>query len=143
MSQYNAILNAVRATLAAALPATPVVKRKRVNVTEDDATFPLIVVAPSGDRLTADQFGAYEIAYGVLIVVVDRYGSLYETQDDPTLDLRDSIRQTLYAPTGLLAGVAAVWDFAIDLRPPFDASGLDRGYDYSPLEIQFTAKVTR
>lgn len=142
-SVWAKILGDVK-TLVTAVSPTGIVKvRKRIKRFADEE-FPLIVISPLRDvEVQAEE--AYgdivHIDYEVLIAIIYDGNQKLETDLNNVLDAREAIRHALHV-TGL-TNATTVYDSLINLEPTYDATELDKNYDYSSLSVTYRSKESR
>lgn len=150
-SVYGSILTSVK-TLVSALSGltttNQVVVRKRLAfVKQADAAvlqagLPFVCIAPTAERLfDSHMSNSDHVLYPVQVAVI-RESALALADPEPTLLLRERIRQRLRTAT--LTGVDAVYNQdSYDPSPAFDASGFDAALDVSVQEFAWVSLEVR
>jgi hypothetical protein len=135
-SVFGDILTATKTRLEA-IAGIPTVKIRKKPVLVQEDTIPLVLVTPGRERIGMEAFDTVvEYIYEVQVTVIRAGNRIYESDVQSFLELRQSIRNTLYQP--LLAGAATVIDINMETSPPFDiVSGDANNYDISGIIVKY------
>lgn len=142
MTVFWQILDSVRDRIAAIAGVPTVVIRKRPVLTQED-TIPIIIISPGEERVGMEAFPVtVEYRYTVQISIVQPGNRVYEADVSTLLDLRQSIRNTMYQP--FLDGSAEVYNCFLDMSPAFDVvSGDSSNYDVTGMVLTFHSIESR
>lgn len=140
---YDSILTGVKARIDGAGTLPPTVIRKQLAFLEGD-TIPSIIIAPlEPEAIAMEYFGRICYSYSVGVALVETGNRQYTAGLTSSLDLRETLRNTLVQL--FLPAVPEVWD--VDVTPGlpiyFPSDGPATNYQTSTFNVRYKTDEAR